>query len=96
MFYLIPHGIRLLPHATAVWLACFDGHKEVFLFGYDACTENGIVLDKMISGVNDVMQAYPSVKFYHVIKAGDTPTLWKYLPNIRTLTLPEFVSYTDT
>jgi hypothetical protein len=34
-FYLIPQNIPFDAGALAVYLACFDGHKKVFLLGYD-------------------------------------------------------------
>ncbi len=95
MFYLVPHSVKMLPHATALWLACFDGHEEIFLFGYDQYTKDGTYQEKMVYGANAVMKAYSSVKFYHVIKFGTSPELWKHLPNMRTIDIPEYVSYAD-
>jgi len=94
-FYLIPQSTRTTPHATAVWLACFDEHKEVFLFGYDQFTDQAIEQTKMINSVNEVMKTYPTVKFHHVRKGGDMPESWKYLPNIDSMTINEYVSYAD-
>lgn len=34
-FYLIPQNIQFDAGALAAYLACFDGHKKVFLLGYD-------------------------------------------------------------
>lgn len=34
-FYLVPQNLSLDAGALAVYLACFDGHKKVFLIGYD-------------------------------------------------------------
>ena len=34
-FYLIPQGIQWDSGALAAYLACFDGHKKVFLMGFD-------------------------------------------------------------
>jgi hypothetical protein len=94
-FYLIPQSTRTTPHATAVWLACFDEHKEVFLFGYDQFTDQAVEQTKMINSVNEVMKTYPTVKFHHVRKGGDMPESWKYLPNIDSMTIQEYVSYAD-
>jgi hypothetical protein len=94
-FYLIPQSTRLTPHATAVWLACFDEHKEIFLFGYDQYNDIAEKQIKMIDSVNLVMKTYSSVKFYHVRKHGEMPESWKYLSNIDSMTIQEYVSYTD-
>jgi hypothetical protein len=34
-FYLIPGNVQADSGAVAAYLACFDGHKKVFLLGYD-------------------------------------------------------------
>jgi len=34
-FYLVPQNIPYDAGALAVYLACFDGHKKIFLMGYD-------------------------------------------------------------
>lgn len=34
-FYLIPQNIQFDAGALAAYMACFDGHKKVFLIGYD-------------------------------------------------------------
>jgi hypothetical protein len=94
-FYLIPQSTRTTVHATAVWLACFDEHKEIFLFGYDQYNDSANEQTKMINSVNEVMKTYSTVKFHHVRKFGDMPESWKYLPNIDSMTINEYVSYAD-
>ena len=39
MFYLIPQNINYDAGAIAAYMACFDGHKKVFLLGYDSYDE---------------------------------------------------------
>jgi len=34
-FFLLPQAIRGRTALAATWLACFDGHKEIFLLGFD-------------------------------------------------------------
>jgi hypothetical protein len=94
-FYLIPQSARTTTHATAVWLACFDEHKEVFLFGYDQYNNDAIEQIKMINSVFEVMKTYSTVKFHHVRKFGDMPESWKYLPNVDSMSVREYVSYAD-
>ena len=36
-FYLIPQNVSYDAGALAVYMACFDGHKKIFLMGYDGC-----------------------------------------------------------
>jgi len=94
-FYLIPQNTKTTPYATAVWLACFDEHKEVFLFGYDLVGRDDNIQLKMETDVCEVMKTYSSVKFHHVRKHGDMPESWKYLPNVDSMTVDEYVSYAD-
>lgn len=94
-FYLIPQGTRTSPHATAVWLACFDGHEEVFLFGYDQYDRTGKHYPKLIDSVYEVMKAYPTVQFYHVTSQGEMPEKWKYLLNLKPMDTREYISYCD-
>ena len=34
-FFLMPQSMRGRTALVATWLACFDGHKEIFLLGFD-------------------------------------------------------------
>jgi hypothetical protein len=34
-FYLVPQNVAFDAGSLAVYLACFDGHKKIFLLGYD-------------------------------------------------------------
>jgi hypothetical protein len=42
-FYLIPQNPLLNAGALAVYMACFDGHKQVFLIGHDLYDETGSI-----------------------------------------------------
>ena len=72
-----------------------DEHKEIFLFGYDQYNDNSAEQTKMINSVNEVMKTYSTVKFHHVRKFGAMPESWKYLPNVDSMTIQEYVSYAD-
>ena len=95
-FFLIPHGFKSTAHAIALWLACFDEHKEIFLFGYDEVDNTGKEQQKMIQSVNEVIKAYPDVQYYFVHKNSNIPESFKYHLNMKEMTVEEYVSYTDT
>lgn len=40
-FYLIPQNVYIDAGALAAYIACFDGHKKVFLLGYDEYDQPG-------------------------------------------------------
>jgi hypothetical protein len=92
-FYLIPHKPRLIDMTTAVYLAAFDGHQEVFLLGYTDET-NGDSLN-WEAQLADVFLAYPGVKFYLVGENTRMPDVWVDCFNTQVMTYPEFISYCD-
>jgi len=92
-FYLIPHKPRLIDMTTAVYLAAFDGHQEVFLLGYTDET-NGDSLN-WEAQLADVFLAYPGVKFYLVGENTRMPDVWVDCFNTQVMTYLEFISYCD-
>jgi len=93
-FYLVPHGTNYVTPATALWIACFDGHKDIYLFGYDVYTD-GVEKTKVIEAVNVVMKTYNDVNFYHVCDDGTTPDKWRCNINLEVMSQRDFVSYCD-
>lgn len=92
-FYLVPHAPVLDELAMAVYLAAFDGHREVFLLGYNNDTP---VVDKNWAAyVNYVLQAYAGTDFVLVGTASNMPAAWRKNRNVRTMKYREFVSYCD-
>lgn len=89
-FYLIPHGISFVSAATAVWLACFDGHRDIYLVGYDYLEGH----EKTVESVKIIMQTYNNINFYHVTDAG-TPDKWKRCINCETISSRKFISECD-
>lgn len=92
-FYLIPQNPRLLMPALPVYLAAFDGHREIFLLGYS----KQMVFDhpRWFDNVNEVFEAYTGVKFWLVGEPTIMPDLWLENANVRTMTYREFISYCD-
>ena len=92
-FYLIPYKPRLIDMSTAVYLAAFDGHLEVFLLGYtDETLGNSLNWEAQL---DDVFVAYPGVKFYLVGENTRMPDIWVDCFNTQVMTYPEFISYCD-
>ena len=92
-FYLIPYKPKLIDMTTAVYLAAFDGHQEVFLLGYtDESPGDSLNWEAQLA---DVFLAYPGVKFYLVGESTRMPDIWVDCFNTQIMTYPEFISYCD-
>jgi len=92
-FYLIPYKPRLIDMTTAVYLAAFDGHQEVFLLGYtDESPGDSLNWEAQLA---DVFLAYPGVKFYLVGESTRMPDIWVDCFNTQLMTYREFISYCD-
>jgi len=92
-FYLTPLGVSYLPPATIIWIACFDGHKDIYLFGYEQVDANRVDQGKSITQIADIMQTFKDVTFHHV--SGDSPDEWRRCINCRTMSPREFVTECD-
>lgn len=93
--YLIPYNFKDIPEVTAAWLACFDGHNEIFMIGYDIETDNGVRREKLVHALKNLMETYNTVKFSWVVKQGEMPKEWRTLRNLKQLTVEEYISYCD-
>lgn len=92
-FYLIPYLPYLDELALAVYLAAFDGHKEIFLFNYHQDVVAGT--KNWINDVKEVIEAYPETKFFFVGTEHNIPQSWAIQPNVGHLSVREFVVYCD-
>jgi hypothetical protein len=92
-FYLIPYNQRLLDIATIIYLAAFDGHKDIFLLGYT--DETDVDNPNWIGQVASVFTAYPGVQFHIIGESTRMPDLWLNCGNVRTMDYREWISYCD-
>ena len=96
--YLIPLGTALLEPATAVWLAAFDGHQEIYMIGYDFDEGKNV---KLARQVHEIMQTYTKTKFVRVSYLVrnrtriDTPDTWKDCRNFSEMTYDQWISHCD-
>lgn len=92
-FYLIPWSPVLDELSVAVYLAAFDGHREIFLLGYNNDTP---VIDKNWKAyLNQVFEAYRGTTFYLVGTGSNMPGEWRNNANVKTMKYREFVTYCD-
>jgi len=93
VFYLTPYNPVLIKHALALYLAAFDGHKEIFMLGYNQHTDTGN--SGWTAHIAQVMSCYSGVKFYIVGHKHHTVEAWTEFSNVEEMTYGEFISYCD-
>ena len=91
-FYLIPNRARIEDSVTILYLAAFDGHREIFLIGYNRETAHG--RDTWFSDVANVFRTYP-VDFYLIGEPTIMPSIWLDCANVRTMCYQDWISYCD-
>jgi hypothetical protein len=92
-FYLIPNRPRIVDIATVVYLAAFDGHKEIFMLGYTDETKCGHT--DWISQIAGIFRAYTGTKFYLVGESTRMPDSWVSCSNAQTMSYRDFIGYCD-
>jgi hypothetical protein len=92
-FYLTPYNPVLTKHSLALYLAAFDGHKEIFMLGYNQYTNAGNTA--WIAYVSQVMSAYSGTKFIIVGTKHHVVESWLEHANVEQMTYREFISYCD-
>lgn len=92
-FYLIPYTPYLSDMAAALYIASFDEHEEIFLIGFNV----DIPLEdkNIVSDITSVMQAYSSTNYISVGTDAGQPAEWLALPNFRTMSIRNFITYCD-
>lgn len=94
-YYLVPYGVRGKSITVATWLACFDGHQEIFLIGADALDKQGNADEKTVKEMNGVFDNYSTTKFYYVSDGSNAHDMWREHANFNQMRYAEFISYCD-
>lgn len=92
-FYLIPYNPLLALEALPLYLACFDGHSEIFMLGYNKDTPGGNAV--WSDHVDMVIRAYPAVTFWMIGVESNMFDSWRLCANTKSMTYREFISYCD-
>jgi hypothetical protein len=92
-FYLVPYAPQVDQLSLAVYLSAFDGHKEIFLLGYN----NDTVASNLhwIEQVDYVFRAYQSTAFYLVGTESNMPVKWRHNKNVECMNYRHFISICD-
>lgn len=92
-FFVVPFQPVIHDLAAAVYLAAFDGHREIFLLGYN--NDTPVLASGWMSQVNDVIQSYNTTQFWLVGVAANMPAQWRNCTNVDTMDYRRFVTYCD-
>lgn len=93
-FYLIPYFSGLSAVASALYLAAFDQHSEVYIVGVDGKQQDDKPDHKEIASVMNIIQTYNEVQWIF-INNGPIPSQWKEQKNVKHWDYDKFVSYCD-
>lgn len=98
-FYLIPQNISYDAGAIAAYMAAFDGHKKVFLMGFDSYTVDPVHQTQafFIKTLLSVINTYNDVEFVRVTPTEDYSCSEELLsqPNFRQIDFRKFVIEAD-
>lgn len=93
VFYNIPYNPVMLDICLLPYLAAFDGHKEIFLVGYNKNSDIG--QSSWTAQIRKITDAYPGSKFFYVGLESGMPDNWKDAANIEYLDYRQFIAYAD-
>lgn len=95
-FYLIPQNPAYDAGALATYLACFDGHKKLFLLGYDSYFDDP-ANTFYINTLTTVMNTYRDTEFIRVCPSAKVAcsSQLQSLVNFRQISLREFITEAD-
>lgn len=92
-FYPVPYTPYLTDIATAIYLASFDQHQEIFFLGIN---RDVMWPDKnVVSDIAQVMSVYSGTQYISIAPPASQHDEWLSLPNFRTMALRDFISYCD-
>ena len=92
-FYLIPYNTLMALEALVLWMAAFDGHKEIHALGYNNDTVG--TTREWSAHVNVVLMEYPSTKFIFIGEEVNISKDWRKNANVSCLNYRSFLSYCD-
>ena len=95
-FYMIPYNLGFLKDSTAaMYIAAFDGHKEIYCVGVDGTDANSDYNHKSVIQVAELMRAYKNTVFTFVNDNVNLHEEWRKCNNYRQMNYRTFVSACD-
>lgn len=91
-FYIIPYLPVMDDLALSLYLAAFDGHREVFMLGFSR--DLPIASTSWAQDVATVFRTYDTTRFI-LVGLVTPPDSWLDLPNVSRMDIRKFISYCD-
>lgn len=93
-FYLVPYNVKMSTVATALYIAAFDGHKELYLLGVDGTVDDKQFNRKEANDIVNVIETYKNSMFYFV-SDRQIPDCFRKPTNVKAMGYREFISHCD-
>ena len=95
-FYMIPYNVNLISDAAlAMYVAAFDGHREIYCVGVDGLDSKQEINRKAVAHIAGVIKTYPKTQFIFVNNNSNLHPEWRQCSNYQHMTYREFVSNCD-
>lgn len=91
-FHLVPYLPNLDKFALPIYLAAFDGHKEIFLIGYSNAMP--MATTAWEKDIKQIFNTYNNTQFY-IVGRGDYPNSWRECLNVQDMQYRKFITYCD-
>jgi len=92
-FYLIPHKPNIIDMAQLIYLAAFDGHREIFLLGYN--DEVPTQHKDWVAQIAQIFHCYSGTKFFLVGESTRMFDAWLECTNVQAMPYRDFIGYCD-
>ena len=89
-FHLMPYNVRLCAGASAAYLACFHGHKKIYLIGFDNQPDKGLQ-NNIYAGTNGYSEKHQLMPDSVFIK--DMNELMKTYNDVEFIRVQKFDTY---
>jgi hypothetical protein len=93
-FFLVPFQPRINNLALPLYLAAFDGHREIFLLGYNQETR-GRGHQAWVRDVNQVFESFCGTKFWLIGFPANMYDQWRNNRNVDCMSYRKFITYCD-
>lgn len=94
--YLLPYNFSSYSNEVqALYLACFNEHKELYILGYEFFNDKNEPIQKLINEVSSIISAYADTKFIFVTENEKNIAPLRKFNNVSVMKYRSFISHCD-